>query len=351
MGQRLSFVEEPPDQVFIVGMNGSGTTMLLDHLSSHPSLFGFPGETKVLPFYLTREPRYGDLSLDVNYERLWREMRESIVGQVKDDGLRSATPPASDVAQRSVAFVFDQLMRSSPGMTGKRIWCEKSPMHVLHLRLLGNAFPNAKFIHVIRDGRDCAASFHRRWQFNPRRTIARWKHSVRKGREQGASLGDRYLEVRYESVTQDPEAALRSICRFLGVEFDVSILSAGRSRQDAASAKSAQIVRNRRSAAHYFDRATMNDLERIAGHYLSELGYPVGKCTGDEDPAWLALRWWQVCDEARRLSVVLFRRGRILKPQTWGYLNRRLKSALKQKAVLGEAQYAESDRRKDSDGV
>src|SRR5690606_15031419 len=110
-----------------------------------------------------------------------------------------------------------------------------------------NAFPNAKFIHVIRDGRDCAASFHRRWQSNPRRTVTRWKHSVRQGREQGASLGDRYLEVRYEDVTRDPDIALRGICSFLGIEFDDSILAAGRSRQDVASAKSARIVQSQRT--------------------------------------------------------------------------------------------------------
>ena len=50
------------EQIFIVGMNGSGTTMLLDCLANHSMLFGFPGETKVLPSFLERESQYGDLA-------------------------------------------------------------------------------------------------------------------------------------------------------------------------------------------------------------------------------------------------------------------------------------------------
>jgi hypothetical protein len=53
--------------VFIVGMNGSGTTMMLDHLGRHPELFGFKTETYILPHYLLVEAKYGDLKVDGNF--------------------------------------------------------------------------------------------------------------------------------------------------------------------------------------------------------------------------------------------------------------------------------------------
>ena len=63
------------DPVFIVGMNGSGTTMLLDHLGRHPNLYGFRLETYVLPGYLRDSDKYGDLAKDANFRRLWDDMR------------------------------------------------------------------------------------------------------------------------------------------------------------------------------------------------------------------------------------------------------------------------------------
>ncbi len=66
-----------PDQVFIVGMNGSGTTMLLDHLASHSLWFGFSAETQVLPYFIKRQTTYGDLADDANYWKLWSDLTRS----------------------------------------------------------------------------------------------------------------------------------------------------------------------------------------------------------------------------------------------------------------------------------
>ncbi len=323
-----------PDQVFIVGMNGSGTTMLLDHLSSHPLLFGFPGETKFLPYFLTRASKYGDLADDRNYLKLWEDMSDSIIGHAQRESGRFSLPSDWGAPPRSVARVFDRIMGSFATEQGKRIWCEKSPMHVLHMQLLGGAFPNARFIHVIRDGRDCAASFHRRWKFNPRRTVFRWKNAVREGRRQGANLGTRYLEVRYENITREPEASLREICRFLDLPFDAAVLDTGRARRDVTSATSSRIVRNQREANQYFDAAMIEELERIAGQCLAEFGYASTNRFGDHDPSSARLRWWELGDDIRRFAVVTFRNGRIFKPRNWGYLGRRVSSALMQKTTL-----------------
>ena len=67
-----------PQQIFIIGMNGSGTTMLLDHLSNHSQIFGFPAETKSLPYFLKHESDYGDLRRPANLTRLWHQMKKSI---------------------------------------------------------------------------------------------------------------------------------------------------------------------------------------------------------------------------------------------------------------------------------
>ena len=42
---------------------------------------------------------------------------------------------------------------------GKARWGDKTPMYMQNLRLLERLFPDALFVHLIRDGRDAALSF------------------------------------------------------------------------------------------------------------------------------------------------------------------------------------------------
>jgi hypothetical protein len=98
---------KPPDQIFVVGMNGSGTTMLLDHLSNHSWIYGFQVETKSLPFFITHEKEYGDLEIEANLRRLWSDMKESVAERV------NSVPrdlPHAGIAIRSAAGCFDHMM-------------------------------------------------------------------------------------------------------------------------------------------------------------------------------------------------------------------------------------------------
>src|SRR5688572_33258864 len=121
-------------------MNGSGTTMLLDHISSHSLIFGFPNETKSFPYFIAHQARYGDLRDDQNFLRLWRDIRKSLVGQPR---FNQIIPPP-DASVRTAAGVIDHIMKHLAKAQGKELWCEKSPMHVHHLQLLAQAFPRAK---------------------------------------------------------------------------------------------------------------------------------------------------------------------------------------------------------------
>jgi hypothetical protein len=175
---------------------------------------------------------------------------------------------------------------------GKARWGEKSPMNVQHITELARAFPDALFIHIIRDGRDCAQSFHRRWGFDPRRTVWRWKHLVAEGRRQGAALGERYLELRYEALTAEPEREMRRVCAFVRVPFEPAVLDSSMRHMDKSNlqARSGRIVANPDRWMAYFDLARRRSLERICGRMLSELGYRVDH-PGDAELSSLQLRY------------------------------------------------------------
>jgi LPS sulfotransferase NodH len=136
--------------------------------------------------------------------------------------------------------------------SGQR-WGWKLPETGHVLPVIARLFPQARCVHLLRDGRDVAfspfvapkANFWRKIYFNDGRicswrgmgmtqrayrahghlfNAARWVNSVTLGRAHGAMLGDRYLEVRYESLVRDPAAELTRLAAFLGMEAaDVSV--------------------------------------------------------------------------------------------------------------------------------
>jgi hypothetical protein len=321
---------KPPSQIFIVGMNGSGTTMLRDHLANHSCIYGFPAETRSLPYFIMHPHEFGDLNGEDNFLHLWRSMKKSLANRAS---FLPEIIPMPEKPYRTAAGSFNHIMQYLAQAEGKRIWCEKTPMYVHHMPLLADAFPSAKFIHIIRDGRDCAASFHRRWRFNPVRTIARWKKAVQAGTREGKALGARYMEVRYEAVTEAPDKAFRDLLEFLRLPFEDAVLRSARSRPDRAASQQAEVKRNVRRAEDYFDPIVAGKLEAVAGRLLTDLRYPCRDESGDSDPPAWQMRWWYFADDMRRFAAVVTRRGRILRPSKWRYIARRTRNALKQRAT------------------
>lgn len=306
----MSKTDSGCEPVFVVGMNGSGTTMLLDCLGRHPGLYAFPRETRLIPYLMAREARYGDLHVDANFRALWDEVRNLAVFRETNGNV--PVPLAADWREhpRTLAAILDAVFSHFAKRQSKRRWCEKTPQHVQHLRALSRRFPGARFVHVIRDGRDCAVSFHRRWRRQPELTVFRWKKVLAMGREQGRELGPgRYLEVRYEDLTAVPEASLRRICGFLGLPFDPAVLdSAQPYLQAEPGAVERGLRRNSGKWGSYFAPATVDALERIAGRTLASCGYATAYPDSDLDVAGWRRRYWSVAETLREYSREIWRK-------------------------------------------
>lgn len=285
--------------VFVVGMNGSGTTMLLDCLGRHPSLYAFPRETRLIPYLIARVDSFGDLRVDANLERLWDQVRNLAVFSQANGGASVPLPPDWRARERSLAAVLDGVFGYFAARAGKQRWCEKTPQHVQHLPALAEQFPNARFIHVVRDGRDCAVSFHRRWLRQPELTIFRWKKVVAGGRVAGQRLGpDRYLEVRYEDLTAEPEISLRRLCEFLGLAFDAAMLESARPYLQGGAGSGLQ--RNSGKWQDYFSAGQRCRLEQIAGCTLADFGYATGWPQGDAEISRWHRRYWASAEALRQ---------------------------------------------------
>jgi hypothetical protein len=302
-GSEIEILENLPNPVFIVGMNGSGTSMLADSIGKHPELYVFKAETRLLPYLITKLERYGDLQIDKNFLSLWNSVLSIPNLRWANDGNAPPLPVNWRDFQRSFDAIVDAVFRFCAAKEGKIRWGEKTPQHVQHMETLHGVFPSAKFIHIIRDGRDCAASLQRRFLRNPERSIYRWKKIVREGRMQGKMLGDLYMEVMYENVTSDPEKWMAKICSFVELPFNENVLRSSQPFKEKR-VKEGGIEPNSGKWRRYFTESENRKLEAISGNCLRELGYPVSAEAGDHDPSNAKLWAWMMEDYRREFVAI-----------------------------------------------
>lgn len=177
---------------------------------------------------------------------------------------------------------------------GKERWGDKTPMYMQHLRLLERLFPSARFVHLIRDGRDAAVSFlampegvaTRTWAYpdSPAGFACQWRDEVEAARSLGRRAGDRYLEVRYEALVDDAEDELRRICEFAELPWDAGMLDypgkvdlSGKPHQLNLARPPTPGLRDWRRELPEADRI---EFEAIAGDLLAALGYEGGGAGG-----------------------------------------------------------------------
>ncbi len=103
---------------------------------------------------------------------------------------------------------------------------DKTPDYVRIVPQLLKIYPNARFVHLIRDGHDVAVSFARvGWGQAYQGKRFEWTRAVRAAMAyRNTPFADRLLEVRYEDLILDVEGTVRRICAFLGEEFEPGML-------------------------------------------------------------------------------------------------------------------------------
>ena len=230
---------KPPPCFFIVGSGRSGTT-LLQSLLSHHSRIAIPPETHFFSKGLRagRSALQGSRILDVDslLDRLRtleylkpllpRRPLQGLTPQTGDGG--QATRARPFVTTRSsqsldVGTLFDHLMRHYAKREGKDLWGEKTPHHLWYWRRIHRLFPEARFLLMIRDGRDVSVSLSETpWaSSNLWINAFRWRHEFAIGRRLCAQLGpSQVLVVRYEDLVSNAKTTLHEVSSFLGVPFE-----------------------------------------------------------------------------------------------------------------------------------
>ena len=213
--------------VFVVGSSRSGTTLLYSILLASGDFAVYEAETWLLESYAVR---YGDLTKAENRKAFIAAWIES--EQFKRSGLSAEAFAAQlQALATSYAGVLKLFMDGIASLQGKHNWVEKTPGHVFHMEELARSFSDAKFIHLIRDGRDVASSKRKLgWSGtndnDPMKQLIwaakGWEYAVNRGRSAGAKPGTRYLELRYENLLTNMDEALNKINLFLHTDITIA---------------------------------------------------------------------------------------------------------------------------------
>jgi len=274
----------PP--VFIVGCPRSGTSFLYHLLLSAGGFTRFHTQMNVFDVL---EPIFGDLSSRANKERMMREWLRSKAFTVS--GLDADEVTARVMADcRNASDFMRIVMEAVAREQGVDRWIDSTPTNVPHMLRISRDFPDALFIHIIRDARDVALSLDkRRWSrplpWDRKRGLLAaglyWEWIVSKGRKNGLSLGARYMEVRYEDLVERQQPALEKIADFLHHDLDYTRIqetSVGSVKKPLTSFKEDLKEGHFTPVGRWKDKLTSDQLkqfEQLVGNYLQELGYPL----------------------------------------------------------------------------
>jgi hypothetical protein len=267
--------------LLVGGCPRSGTTLLGSMLHSHP-LLAIPPETRfALEGYRDRE-RFGDLRQEDRRAAFGTWVVSGETTRFANLGLDGDTVVAAiRQAPPTVGSLVGTVFAEFAAAHGKSRWGDKRPKYIEAMRSIFRMFPDAQFIHLVRDARGCTASLKQLgwWGYGTGGALARWQRSIEAGIEAREwCRPDQYLEVRYEDLVADPVPELRRICDYLGIDYDDEMVNhqAGAALINKAyHTRVAQPVDDK-AVAKWRTVLTPEELalvEERVGHLLDEFGY------------------------------------------------------------------------------
>ena len=282
--RRLSIVLNK-NLFFVIASPKSGTTWLQYLLNGHPEI------------HCSGEDNFNQLKQDlehaVNQYNYYMSATNSGIG----------TTNFCQFTKQNLEYLFviavGVLLANFPDNAHVPCIGSKNPILVKCPEIYARLMPNARFIHIIRDGRDVIVSL---WFNNlrvaPEQTKRRWPsfrdcvaegargwiEDIQKARAFGASHPDRYIELRYEDLHGCPETNIKRILEFLDVDASMPMiarcrqagefrrLTRGRDRglEDQAEFFRKGVIGDWKN---HFDKASLDLFMSIAGRIMKKYGY------------------------------------------------------------------------------
>jgi hypothetical protein len=295
------------EPLFVLGVRRSGTTLLRVMLDRN-SAIAIPDESYFIP-QLAHRHRGTSVDADAFLDDVRR------LSTLREWGLTTSAVAERLVPGMTPGEAIGAIFAAYAALQGKARWGDKTPLYMQYLPLLERTFPAARFVHLVRDGRDAALSFlsvpggimTEGWG-HPKDAagFARlWRTEIEAAQALGRRVGpDRYLELRYEELVRDPAVQLAGVCAFACLEFEPGMLdyvgrsdSARKPHQQRLNQPPTANVRDWRSE---LDPAAEAAFEDAAGNLLAALGYETRSASGRSTRARIELGAYRATTTAWR---------------------------------------------------
>ncbi len=249
--------------IFLIGAPSSGGSLVEAILAGHPNFSCLRQELAIFSFRNILESERLTFSL-------------------------TATETAAELFHASTDIVefYDQLAGSILKTHKVERFFERTPQNVLHLRFLKNNFPNAQFINLIRDGRDCFCSALSEPNITQSKSVEKYARYWRRCIESRTAFGNdpNIIDIQYEALTSNFEQVTKNLMNFLGETALPEQLEQRYCFQ--AGIPKAVILNNVSDGIDTFGRdqwrtklseQEVKTFERIAGSHLRRLGYKLSE--------------------------------------------------------------------------
>jgi hypothetical protein len=235
--------------VFISGCNRGGTTILARILGSHPELSNI-GRGQFCEGQYVWRTRFRDWSRHRWAVNPWR---------------RFLRRTAEDATPERIAYFRRAFFEATAG-DGRML--EKTPANAIRIAFINRLYPSCYFVHVIRDGRDTAASLMAR-RVGMLYAPHQWVGAHRTAFGDFAELPpDRVVLTRYEDLLADPEGTLRRVS-------ERCALSWGRPERGAVMSSVEELLRPPEARWRKLFGFQKRYILSVIGELQAELGYPV----------------------------------------------------------------------------
>jgi hypothetical protein len=209
--------------LFIIGSPRSGTSFLASLLE--PTEYGAPFETQFILKYHERIEQYDDITQISNLTRLLKDISsERAISQWNQPLI--AKDIMDDLGgEFNYIDVVDAICLILMGSKNKKKWGDKTPHYILKLDKLVKLYPKAKFLYIVRDGRDVALSLLKKpWGPNNIYKCAEQWDEANNAEQQLLlnCLNDRgqILYIKYERLLEKTEDECQRIYAFLGDDIE-----------------------------------------------------------------------------------------------------------------------------------
>ena len=214
---------------FLICSERSGSNLITRMLDAHPEVCG-PPPTHAVRTFSQNILRYGDLTRDDNWTDLTEDLADLLANQL---GAWRTSTPASEIrqaaAERTLAAALRVPYEREAAAHGKQTLFIKENQTERLLPYILTAFPDSRFVYLVRDPRDMALSW--KLSSNHPGRVARGAEVWKQNQERGiACYGflkptGRIHLLRYEDLIEDPEREMNRICRFLDLPYSAEMLS------------------------------------------------------------------------------------------------------------------------------